>query len=279
MADAGRLIVIVDWSSRYENNRTRELKKLDWVPVPNRMDGDGYTELLNHPNGAAHLGAWLALLQIASRCDVRGILSRRTIPQDGARPHDVESLARISRVPTAVFEEVLPRLVSIGWIEMQTTEKYDNCTIPQDGAGIPQDDAALRARDSLPFPSVLFPSSEEKNKVAILKIDGKPLFERMIGAFLAAGVKLSEPQMAAAGMEWVSLDDAEWLPATECAEDRAKATEARWMGLPASYLRSKAWQAKGPGRILPDPPGRNGSKREQNLAKAMQIFRAERGEV
>ena len=71
------MIRVVDWSARFENNRTRELKRLDWVPVPNRMDDDGYTELLDHENGAAHLGVWLAILQIASRCDVRGTLSRQ----------------------------------------------------------------------------------------------------------------------------------------------------------------------------------------------------------
>jgi hypothetical protein len=52
---------VKDWSKIYENNRTRELKRMDWVPIPNKMDGDGFTELVDHPNGAAHLGAWLAL--------------------------------------------------------------------------------------------------------------------------------------------------------------------------------------------------------------------------
>ena len=47
-----------DWDALYENNRTRGYKRLGWVPIPNRMDGDGYTELVDHENGAAHLGAW-----------------------------------------------------------------------------------------------------------------------------------------------------------------------------------------------------------------------------
>ena len=47
-----------DWDALYENNRTRGDKRLGWVPIPNRMDGDGYTELVDHENGAAHLGAW-----------------------------------------------------------------------------------------------------------------------------------------------------------------------------------------------------------------------------
>lgn len=122
------LISIVDWAHRYENNRTRELKKLEWVPLPNKQDGDGYTDLLDHPNGAAHLGAWCALLQVASRCEIRGTLMR-----DCGKPHDISSLERMTRIPVKVWKEALPRLASIGWIKV--------CEIPQEGAGIPHDDA------------------------------------------------------------------------------------------------------------------------------------------
>ncbi len=61
------MLRIRDWSKLYENNRTRELKRLDWVPVPNRLDGDGYTELLDHPDGGLHYAAWIVMVQIASR--------------------------------------------------------------------------------------------------------------------------------------------------------------------------------------------------------------------
>jgi hypothetical protein len=107
---------------------------MDWIPVPNRMDGEGYTALVDHANGAAHLGAWLAMLEIASRRDPRG-----TLPQEGAEIP--RALARISRLPASVFEEALPRLLQIGWIE-----QYGES--PQEGAEIPQGDAAecLRAR-------------------------------------------------------------------------------------------------------------------------------------
>ena len=43
---------IRDWQRHFENNRTRELKVMAWVPVPNKMDGDGYTELVTHPSSA-----------------------------------------------------------------------------------------------------------------------------------------------------------------------------------------------------------------------------------
>jgi hypothetical protein len=148
-ANPDRTLRVADWGRLYENNRTRELKRMDWVPIPNRMDGDGYTELVDHPAGAAHLGAWLAILQIASRCDPRGTLLR-----DASKPHTPQSLARISRLPAAVFEEAVSRLLDIGWLELEapnlcaTNTMHDGAEIPQATAVIPQADASpLRGSD------------------------------------------------------------------------------------------------------------------------------------
>ena len=108
---------IRDWAKHFENNRTRELKYMDWVPVPNKHDGDGFTELLDHPEGLSHYGAWHLILQVASKCEIRGTLLR-----DGAvggkRPHTPESLARITRGDEKTFKVAIDRLVSIGWIEV-----------------------------------------------------------------------------------------------------------------------------------------------------------------
>jgi hypothetical protein len=149
-------IQIVDWDAHYENNRTRELKKMAWVPMPNSHDGDGYTQLLSHPNGAAHFGAWCALVEVASRCEPRGTLLRKTvrIPQEGAvipqvpaqgvrearESHNSSSLARMTRIPEELWDEVLPRLVSIGWIRYYTIPQ-EGAVIPQVPAEIPQDGA------------------------------------------------------------------------------------------------------------------------------------------
>ena len=104
---------IKDWDLHFENHRTRELNTLRFVIMPNKQDGDGYTELVEHPNGAAHLGAWCAIVQVASKCNPRGTLLR-----EAGRPHDSSSLARQTRLRKEVFDEVLPRLTgSIGWIE------------------------------------------------------------------------------------------------------------------------------------------------------------------
>jgi hypothetical protein len=136
-----RMVVyrIKDWDRHFENNRTKGLKALSWVPFPNKHDGDGYTELLDHPDGPQHYSAWVTMVQVASKCHPRGTLLR-----DGKIPHDPPSLARKTHIPAVVFEGAIPRLLSIGWLERID---YDATTsdIPHDAAAPPQD-SAPRAR-------------------------------------------------------------------------------------------------------------------------------------
>lgn len=135
------LLKIKDWSTTYENNRSRELKSVNYIMVPNRMDTDGYTALMDHDNAAAHLGAWIALLQIVSRSKVRG-----TIDISAGIPHLCARLSRISRIPAPVFEEVIPRLLNeMKWIEIkpQPGEIPHEGAIPHHTAGIPHHAAKI----------------------------------------------------------------------------------------------------------------------------------------
>ncbi len=108
------ILRIRDWDHYFENASSRKLKRLEWVAIPNKTDGEGYTALVDHPNAAAHLGAWYAIVEAASKQAPRGNLP-------GGIPHDIggisRSLGRMSRLPAKVFEEVLPRLLEIGWLE------------------------------------------------------------------------------------------------------------------------------------------------------------------
>lgn len=159
-----------DWDSLYENHRSRELKKLEYVPVKNKMDGDGYSFLLEHKNGAAHLGAWVAILQIASRCKDRGLL----VGSDGC-PYDTAALSRISRIPKKIFDEVIPRLIDgCKWLESLPLVAEVAASTPGDddgGAAEARDERGIvaesreidagssrhvRACDSLLFPSSSF---------------------------------------------------------------------------------------------------------------------------
>lgn len=141
------LYSIRNWATLFENNRTRELKRLDWVPLPNKQDGDGYTMIMEMKNGPAIFGTWVALLQVASRgshpigrcgnpapcCDCRGTLLR-----DGGKPHDFVSLSRITRIPQQLVKEALDFLSStdVNWLETA------DLPIPCDNPAPPRDNPA-----------------------------------------------------------------------------------------------------------------------------------------
>lgn len=146
---------VANWSEHFENNRTRELKVMTWVPVPTKQDGDGYTQVMDHPQGAAHFGAWIAMLQVAAKCDERGTLTRDG--RNGVRvPHDAASLSRLTRIPARILSDAINRLLEIGWLEddaddvaasaLESTCPQDSAITPQEGATIPQDAAPSRAR-------------------------------------------------------------------------------------------------------------------------------------
>ena len=105
------LYEITNWNERYENNRSRLVQKLDWVPVPNSHDGEGYARIITHKKGAQIFAAWIILLQVASRSAPRGQLVRAT-----GEAHDSESLALKTRAPAAWFNDALPFLEKIGWL-------------------------------------------------------------------------------------------------------------------------------------------------------------------
>ena len=144
---------IASWSEHFENNRTRELRSMTWVPVPNRMDGDGYTQLVEHKDGPAHFGVWVVLLEVASKCDPRGTLLR--CGAAGSRlAHDASSIARLTRFPPKLIEDALARLVEIGWIERVPFDAgglgeapQARATPPQETATLPQAGAPSRARE------------------------------------------------------------------------------------------------------------------------------------
>jgi hypothetical protein len=136
-----RLLRVANWDSLYENNRTRGLQVMQWVPIPNKHDGDGYTDLTDHPNAAAHVGVWLVTLQVASKCKPRGTLVR-----DNGTPHTAVTLGRVTRLPPEVFVEAIPRLIEIGWLEVAPNER-DSTTVREDGTRVRESGTTLRVTD------------------------------------------------------------------------------------------------------------------------------------
>lgn len=146
---------VASWSEHFENNRTRELKVMTWVPVPTKQDGDGYTQVMDHPHGAAHFGTWIAILQVAAKCDERGTLVRDG--RNGVRvAHDATSLSRLTRIPRKTIADAIARLLEIGWLEedaedvelnpMESTSPHEGAAMSQEDAGISQGAAPSRAR-------------------------------------------------------------------------------------------------------------------------------------
>jgi hypothetical protein len=104
---------IRDADKHFEVNRTRDTKCLKWIAVPNKHDSDGFCELMSRPNSMALYGAWQLMVQVASKCNPRWTLVRH-----GNQPHDAASIARLTRGDVKVFEQAIPVLIEIGWLEV-----------------------------------------------------------------------------------------------------------------------------------------------------------------
>lgn len=97
-----KIYSIAKWGELFENNRSRAVKDLDWVSIPNRHDGENYTKTIQHKDGAILFSAWNLLVQVASKCKIRGILVK-----DNGEPHDATSLALKTRAPKLWFDKAL----------------------------------------------------------------------------------------------------------------------------------------------------------------------------
>ena len=108
------LYKIKDWEERYENNRSRKVKDLQWVPTPNRHDGDGFIFIMSLPDAAEVYAGWMLMLQVASRCHPRGTLVRAN-----GTPHTAASLAAKTRGRAEWFEKALSALMDeeVSWLE------------------------------------------------------------------------------------------------------------------------------------------------------------------
>lgn len=156
---------IKDWAKHYENNRTKEMRDMRWVPFPNTHDGEGYCQMVEGEIGAAILGAWVAAVQVASRCEPRGTLLRKS-----RTPYTATSLSVRTRLSIVAFEEMLRRASSfdIGWLEIvevnETTGVISNVC---ETAGFPQA-PAIHVGGGIPsIPSIpSFVPQEKKVKIS-----------------------------------------------------------------------------------------------------------------
>lgn len=136
-----------NWEKHFENHKTRLLKTMTWIPVSTDLGSQGYAELVGgHPDGAAHFGFWIAILEMAARGTPRGHLSA------GIRHHDAASMALMSRMPVTMIETALERLVSIGWLEtwhIEDTSSPDQAPNPAQERQIEDDTGRYVGREGI----------------------------------------------------------------------------------------------------------------------------------
>jgi len=121
-----------DWGKHFENNRTREMVKMSWVPVPNKHDGEGFQRIMHEPDGMVIYGCWHLILQVASKLRDRGTLLR-----DDGTPVTAECLAiKTGWNRPEDFTRSLEFCSSpdVAWLEVLTTEQDG---IPHPPAEIP----------------------------------------------------------------------------------------------------------------------------------------------
>lgn len=106
-----------DWGTHFETAGSAALERTLWVPMPNRHDGETYQAMMAEPDAATLFAGWVLLVQVASRCPVRGVLVK-----DSGVPHDARSLAARTRGRVEWFERALAYFVGCGWLEEVQTE-------------------------------------------------------------------------------------------------------------------------------------------------------------
>ena len=129
-----KLYKIRNWAALFENNRSRTVKDLAWVPIPNRHDGENFSLIMANENGAEIFAAWVLILQVASRCQPRGSLVR-----DNQKPHTAATLSIKTRAPEKWFKIALNFLESeTDWLEI--TDDCQPPVIPPSGGCHPPDE-------------------------------------------------------------------------------------------------------------------------------------------
>ena len=127
---------IRDWQDLYENNRTRELKNMCWIPVPVNLSGKGYCTIMEDDNGNRRkegpsiFGAFVSILEVAAECNPRGDL----IDSD-REPLSFTSLGKMCRISPQLIERTIVFCVNpLKWI--QIIDLATNCEITAQGCGI-----------------------------------------------------------------------------------------------------------------------------------------------
>jgi hypothetical protein len=133
---------VKDWSRNFETHESRKCKRLEWIAVPNDLSDIRYRMLLDHPNGTAHFGAWIAIVEVASTCKPRGVLA------DGGVALSAKHLSFKTGIPEGVLAEAIPRLLELGWLDESSDLPGDSPEVPGDSPEVPGKSSTYTNRDT-----------------------------------------------------------------------------------------------------------------------------------
>lgn len=101
-------IKIHDWDTHFEADRSRQWKKLSWVPIPNKQ-GLGYKKIMSDEKGAQIFGCWIAIVEQASICSPRGDLSK----------YSITDLSIKTMIPELILKSSIEFIIQhLDWIEV-----------------------------------------------------------------------------------------------------------------------------------------------------------------
>lgn len=107
------LYSIRNWNKLFENNRSRAIEDLRWVAIPNRHDGETFTAIMSHADGAVIFTGWILMVQLASKCKPRG-----TLLKGNGEPHNVTSMSVKCRCNVSWLTLAINYLVAqTDWLE------------------------------------------------------------------------------------------------------------------------------------------------------------------
>ena len=228
---------IVDWEKNYECNRTREVKDVRWIPVPVKQDGYGYC-VLTAQNGAARLGAWLAILQTAAKSQVRGTLLR-----DGRHAHTAESIALKARISAKDVEDTINVCLGhdVGWIEY--VDIQDDATQPKEQPATLSQEGATRSHKCALHNRTLHNKTiqDMEGGVGDATVPGSPKHSHAQSGADDRPGRRSPPAMADA--EWVSKNSEEYrAQGVDVGREHVKATQwCKANGKPLTVRRFVNW--------------------------------------
>lgn len=122
---------IRDWKKHFEKADTRQCKSMNWVPVPTRHDGGGFSRVARHEKSIELFCAWILIVEVAAKMPVRGLLVK-----DG-RPLDSVDMHYRTQFPKNIFDLAFTVLVnpSIGWLEQIEYAQEEDMTKDWQSAG------------------------------------------------------------------------------------------------------------------------------------------------